>query len=127
MGVRTATYEFLGDTAQLITPILWKHLEISEGFLKHLEPHRDVSVYSQEIMLHWHAHGVATCVYANSFQLHSTLCNPMDCSPPGSSVHGILQVRILEWVAISSRGSSPPRDGNCISCVSCIGKRVLYY
>ena len=36
-----------------------------------------------------------------------TLCHPMDCSPPGSSVHGILQARILEWVAISfSRGSS---------------------
>ena len=36
-----------------------------------------------------------------------TLCNPMDCSPPGSSVHGILQVRILEWVTIPlSRGSS---------------------
>ena len=40
-----------------------------------------------------------------------TLCDPMDCSLPGSSVHGILQVRILEWVAISfSRGSSRPRD-----------------
>ena len=40
-----------------------------------------------------------------------TLCNPMDCSPPGSSVHGILQARILEWAAISfSRGSSWPRD-----------------
>ena len=40
-----------------------------------------------------------------------TLCNPMDCSPPGSSTHGILQARILEWVAISfSRGSSRPRD-----------------
>ena len=40
-----------------------------------------------------------------------TLCDPMDCSPPGSSVHGILQARILEWVAISfSRGSSRPRD-----------------
>ena len=40
-----------------------------------------------------------------------TLCNPMDCSPPGSSVHGILQARVLEWVAISfSRGSSRPRD-----------------
>ena len=40
-----------------------------------------------------------------------TLCNPMDCSLPGSSVHGIFQTRILEWVAISfSRGSSPPRD-----------------
>ena len=39
------------------------------------------------------------------------LCDPMDCSPPGSSVHGILQERILEWVAIPfSRGSSRPRD-----------------
>ena len=39
------------------------------------------------------------------------LCNSMDCSPPGSSVHGILQARILEWVAMSSsRGSSQPRD-----------------
>ena len=44
-------------------------------------------------------------------QLYPILCDRMDCSPSGSSVHGILQVRILEWVAISfSRGSSPPRD-----------------
>ena len=43
-----------------------------------------------------------------------TLCNPMDCSTPGSSVHGILQARILERVAIShSRGSSQPRDQTC--------------
>ena len=47
-----------------------------------------------------------------------TLCNPVDCSPPGSSVHGIPQARILEWVAIPfSRGSSPPRDGTHISCL----------
>ena len=45
-----------------------------------------------------------------------TLCDPMDCSPPGSSVHGILQARILEWVAISSsRGSSWPRDQTHVS------------
>ena len=45
-----------------------------------------------------------------------TLCNPVDCSLPGSSVHGILQARILEWVAISfSRGSSRPRDGTQVS------------
>ena len=49
-------------------------------------------------------------------QLCPTLCNPMDCSPPGSSVHGILQARILEWVAMpSSRGSSQPRDGTHVS------------
>ena len=38
------------------------------------------------------------CVCAKSLQLSLTLCNPIDCSPPGSSVHGILQARILEWV-----------------------------
>ena len=54
-----------------------------------------------------------------------TLCDPMDCSPPGSSVHGILQARILEWVAISfSRGSSWLRDQ---IRVSCIGRQMLYY
>ena len=48
-----------------------------------------------------------------------TLCNPVDCSPPGSSVHGILQARILEWVAISSsRGSSQPRDRTQVSCIA---------
>ena len=45
--------------------------------------------------------------------------DPMDCSPPGSSVHGILQARILEWVAIPfSRGSSWPRDWTCVSCIA---------
>ena len=44
-------------------------------------------------------------------QLGPTLCDPMDCSPPGSSIHGIFQARVLEWVDISfSRGSSPTRD-----------------
>ena len=52
-------------------------------------------------------------------QLHLTLCNPMDCSPPGSSVHGILQARILEWVAMpSSRGSSRPRDRIQVSSIA---------
>ena len=48
-----------------------------------------------------------------------TLCNSMDCSPPGSSVHGILQARILEWVAIPfSRGSSWHRDRTWVSCIA---------
>ena len=52
-----------------------------------------------------------TGMHAKSLQSCLVLCDPMDCSPPGSSVHGILQARILEWVDIpSSRGSSPPRD-----------------
>ena len=57
-----------------------------------------------------------------------TLCNPMDCSPPGSFVHGILQTRTLEWVAISfSRGSSQPRDWTHVSCVSCTSRQTLYH
>ena len=52
-------------------------------------------------------------------QLCPTLCDPMDCSPPGSSVHGVLQVRILEWVAIPfSRGSSQPRVRTHVSCLA---------
>ena len=51
------------------------------------------------------------CLHAKSLQLCPTLCNPMDCSPPGFSVHGILQARILEWVAmLSSMAFSQPRD-----------------
>ena len=53
-----------------------------------------------------------------------TLCNAMDCSPPGSSVPGISQARRLEWVAMpSSRGSSWPRDWTRVSCT---GRRILY-
>ena len=51
-----------------------------------------------------------------------TLCDPMDSSPPGSSIHGILQARILEWVAISfSRGTSRPRDRTRVSHLACRG------
>ena len=59
------------------------------------------------------------CIHAKLLQLCLTLCNPMDYNLPGSSVHGILQARILEWVAMpSSRGSSRPRDWTCESCVA---------
>ena len=56
------------------------------------------------------------CLVAQSCQ---TLCNPIDCSPPGSPVHGILQARILEWVAVpSSRRSFPPRDRTQVSRIA---------
>ena len=55
-----------------------------------------------------------------------TLCDPMDCSLPGSSIHGIFQARILEWVAISfSRGSSWSRNWTHFSCISRIGKELF--
>ena len=65
-------------------------------------------------------------LHAKSLQSCPPLCNPMDCSPPGSSVHGILQARILEWAAIpSSRGSSQPRDLSHVSYCSCIAGNFL--
>ena len=82
--------------------------------------------------LHWKSHcaqlvitSSALCVHAQS---HLTLCDPMDCSLPGSSVHGSFQARILEWVAISySKGSSWPKDRTHVSCISCTGRQVLYH
>ena len=66
---------------------------------------------------------VGVCVCALSrVQLFVT------CSPLGSSIHGIFQVRILEQAAISySRGSSRPRDGIWVSCTSCIGRQIVYH
>jgi len=70
------------------------------------------------IMGHEAGTGMGMC--AKSLHSRLTLCEPMDCSQSGSSVHRILQERILEWVAMpSSRVSSSPRDGNHI-CGYCI-------
>ena len=89
-------------------------------------------------MLRWNSEGVQViwtlatqdflyvCIRAKSLQLCLTLCNPMDCSPPGSSVHGILCARVLEWVALPpSRGSSWLRNQTCIPYISCISRWVL--
>ena len=82
----------------------WAHCRMSEGEL-----------YST----------VGLCVQAKLLQSCPTLCNPMDCGLPGSSVRGILQARIIEWAAMpSSRGSSQPRDW---THVSCFGRQVLYH
>ena len=68
------------------------------------------------------------CAHGKSLHSCPTPCHPKDCSPSGSSVHGILQARILEWVAMaSSRGSSRPRDRTRISYASCMGRWVLYH
>ena len=80
----------------------------------------------------WHAFCVAvlpfdSCVYVCA-QSCPTLWGPMDCSPPDFSVHVIFQGRILEWIPIlSSSGSSRARDRTCVSCIFCIGRRILYH
>ena len=65
---------------------------------------------------------------AKVFQLCPTLCDPTDCSLLGFSVIKILQARILEWVPIFFSGrSSQPRDQTQVSCVSCVGRLILYH
>ena len=99
-------------------------LSRTQGYWNILKPSYSVSCDLESLItfyLHMHM-----CML-NCFQSCPTLCNPMDCSPPGSSVHGILQARILEWVAMpSSRGSSQPRDWTHVSYASYIGRWVLY-
>ena len=62
------------------------------------------------------------CIIPCVYSVMSKSLRPINCSPPGFSVHGIFQARILEWVAISYS-----RDGNCVSCISCTGMQILYY
>ena len=88
-------------------------------------------------MVQWSGPGIFTALAPRSFsgwgtkiphaiskevlvaQLSLTLCDPMDCSPPGSSIHEIFQARILQWVAISfSKGSSQPRDRAWVFCTA---------
>ena len=71
------------------------------------------SVHWNRITLCYYTSSPCFCLVAKSCP---TFCDPMDCNPPGSSVHGIFQARILEWVAISyCRESSPHRGQTCIS------------
>jgi len=92
----------------------WSQLPFSSPnpFLPHPKPHP-------------HPEAIPKRPRAKLLQSCPSLCNPMDCSSPGSSVHGIL---IPEWVAMpSSRGSSQPKDRTHISYISCIGRGVLYH
>ena len=62
-------------------------------------------------------------MFSHSVMSDSSLCDPNDCSPPGSSVHGIFQARMLEWIGIScSREYSRPRDWTQVYFVFCIGR-----
>ena len=73
-------------------------------------------------------HPVPTLCVCSVTQSSPTVCNPMDCNPPGFSVHGIILVRILECVAMpSSKGSSWLRDWTHVPCDSCIGRQILYH
>ena len=84
------------------------------------KPSRLQSIGSQRTGQNWVTNTMIMSVQFSSVsQSCPILCNPMDCSPPGSSVHGILQARILEWIVIPfSRGISKPRDQTLVSCIT---------
>ena len=97
-----------------------------------------ISIWDDECSLHllWSSfHDISQTIMLYTLNSYSTqslscvrLCDPMDRSPPDSSVHGISQARILEWVAMPcSGGFSRQRDWIHISCISCIGRRILYH
>ena len=112
---------------RLATVISWKRLyhcylscEIGEALIKYLKNIvnilavgsgcGDLSEWSHTSLKYGGGLVTKSCL---------TLCNPMDYILPGSSVHGILQARTLEWVAISfSRGSSQPRNQTRVSCIA---------
>ena len=92
------------------------YFDVSETYAPHSTPTLGIQSEVQERTGHSQADSDHNSEVA---QLCPTRCNPMDCSPPGSSLHGILQARVLEWVAISfSRGSSRLRDRTRISCAA---------
>ena len=121
-SLRTLTRWFLSQTYMEITilPVLGEQ----EG--THVWGHTDRGWDTQAF---WHQRHDAVYISVSVLiQSLPTLCDPMDCSPSGSSVHGIFQARILDWVVISySRGSPWPRDRTRVSCISCTGRQILYH
>ena len=100
------------DESYHICPNIRQFLTLPNEIKKVFSQHKIISIFS-------------IYVKVSVAQFCLTLCDPMDCSSPGSSGHGILQARILQWVAIAfSRGCSQLRDQ---TQVSCIGRRILYH
>ena len=120
--------ELVPDTLYLLEPLWssWLHYR-GEGACNR-ERMCQYSIIQYGASVNFPSPGTLLCVCAKSLQSCLTLHDPIDCGQPGSSVHGILQARMLEQVAMpSSRGSSPPRNQTRISCISCIGRQVLYH
>ena len=100
---------------------------INQYVLFYKWPYKYLGIFKDNILKSYSCSVLCLCIYykyfnislcAELFQSCLTLCDSMDYSPPGSSVYGILQARILEWVIMpSSRGSSWPRDRTSLLCL----------
>ena len=122
----TKPSQVLCDPMDCSTPGFLVHHQLLELAQTHVYQVSDAIQSSHPLLV------VTVGVFLNSLELqllsagmcsiaqsYLSLCDLMDYSPPGSSIHGISHARILEWVAISSsRGSSWPRDQTCISCIA---------
>ena len=108
---------------------LWLQTSSLQGMREEISAVLSHEVHGNLLLQSWQTNvvGLAGCCFCCCSVAKSCLflCNPMDCSPPGSSVHGIFQARILEWVVIfSSKGSSWPMDRTCVSCG---GRWIIYH
>ena len=134
MNTKNLNSSFCMCTSSCHQTIFWKNYLFSMTciamFVKNLSAINGLSIFS-----HWFFLPILAPVlnlidllllcYAQSCL---TFFDPINCCPPGSSVHGISCARILEWVAISySRRTFLTSDQICISCVSCIGRWILYH
>ena len=109
------------------THSLWLHLRVTFSVSSGDPGDRDGNSKKKHMSSFLIWYNLCCAVLCLVTQSCLTLCDPMDCSPPGSPVQGVYQARILEWVAMpSSRGSSWPRDWNQVSYVSCIGRWVFF-
>ena len=119
--------------ADILYALFYLKLIVSQGvcnIIPILNNHEDIE--SQKYWITFQVHPackkdlktILGCVL--TLQSCPALWNPMDCSPRGSSIHRILQAKILEWVAMPSfRGSYWPRDWTCVSCVSCTASELF--
>ena len=110
-----------------IVRVSFKSYHLKEKRRKILCPKEMMNVHQTDCDNHFTMSGKSWCCFLNlsnartcaQLPSHVQLCDPMDQSPMGSSVLGISQARVIEWVAISfSKGSSLPREWHCISCIS---------
>ena len=104
---------------------MWLRRNFSASSIHSSLTSTNAALYSCKYLERWFSWVMYACLVAQSYL---TLCHPMDYSPPGSFVHGILQGRILEWIAMPSfRGPFKPRDQTCVSYISCTGRQVIYH